>query len=83
MSTRHRLLMAITSLLLFNTALAQDETGYAALTNAGYISVTATVEARSHDAAVKAEVYRDELIIEDTRIMDDESGVSSSTEHDN
>ena len=82
MSVCQQLLLAITLLFFSNATLALEDSGYLAITNAGYAGVTATVEVRSHAESEQTEIYRDRLIIEETEGMADEPGVSSSAEED-
>ena len=80
MNVRHQLLLAISLLFFSNATLAVEDSGYLAVTNAGFVDVTATIEVQSHADNEHAEIYRDQLIIEEADSMVDEPGVSSIAE---
>ena len=80
MNIRHQLLLAISLLFFSNATLAGEDGGYLAVTNAGFVDVTATIEVQSHSDIEYAEIYRDQLIIEEADSMADEPGVSSIAE---
>ena len=70
MSIRKRLLLAISSLFFTTPVLALEDNGYLALSNAGYVSVSTTLEARSHVDVERKDIYRDRLIDEEADSMD-------------
>ena len=76
MSICQRLLIAITPLFFSNALLAGEDAGYLALTNAGYVDVTVSVATRSTVEHDPADVYQDQLIIDDVTRMEDESDAS-------
>ena len=80
MNVRHLLLSVITLLFFSNVTLAVEDGGYLAVTNAGFVDVTATIEVQPHADIEHAEIYRDQLIIEEADSMADEPGVSSIAE---
>jgi hypothetical protein len=65
MKLRQQLLPVISSLFLCNAVFALDDSGYLALTNAGYVSVTMSTEAASHAEVEGTDIYRDQLIIDE------------------
>lgn len=65
MKLRQQLLPVISSLFLCNAVFALDDSGYLALTNAGYVSVSMSVEARSEAELDGVVIYRDQLIFEE------------------
>ena len=82
MNIRQLTLPAISSLFLSNAVFALDDSGYLALTNTGYVSVSMSVEARSEADLDGAVIYRDQLIFEEPESLETAPTVSSGAAKD-
>lgn len=82
MNIRQLILPAISSLFLSNAVFALDDSGYLALTNTGYVSVSMSVEARSEAELDGAVIYRDQLIFEEPESLETAPAVSSGAAKD-
>ena len=71
MSILRRLWLAFSCLLFSYTSLACEETGYLALTNAGYVSVTSTIDVRAQTDFESENIYRDRLIDDNSAGIED------------